>query len=219
MTITYHGHSCFRLKGKKGVVVTDPYDDYIGLKMPNLTADIVTVSHDHKDHNKIERVKPSDRREKVFVINHPGEYEVGGISVFGVSTYHDVHGGVERGKNNIFTIIIDGVRVCHLGDLGHLLSQEEAAQIGMVDVLFLPVGGVYTIDPEQAVKVAKFLEPGIVIPMHFKTPAHDEKVFADLATLEDFIKVYDSQPGVEKKLNVEKDRLPEEMELVVLERS
>lgn len=216
MEITYLGHSCFRLKGANGTVITDPFDDYVGFNLPSASADIITVSHDHKDHNNFKPINGTARRNNPFIVDHPGEYEVGGISVFGVKTDHDAHGGVERGSNTVFTILIDDLRVCHLGDLGHELTQEQLAEIGQVDVLLIPVGGTYTIDPEQAVKVAKALEPSYLIPMHYKTSKHNSDVFGDLSTLEDFLKEYGAEVTPEAKLVVTKDRLPEETELVVL---
>jgi len=219
MTITYHGHSCFKLKGKNGLVATDPFDEYVGFKMPAMSTDIVTISHDHKDHNQVNKVKGTSKREVPFVINHAGEYEVGGISVFGVQTYHDTAQGADRGENIVFTILIDQVRICHLGDLGHMLTEEHLAKIGMVDVLLIPVGGVYTIGPEDAIKVIRMLEPSIVVPMHYKTSAHAEQVFGDLATVDDFVKVFGAEPEIVDKLNIERDRLPEERQLVVLKRT
>ena len=200
MTINYLGHSCFKLKGKNATVITDPYDEYVGFALPTQRADLITVSHNHKDHSAISRVKGTDQRPEPFVISGPGEYEVQGVSVFGIETDHDKNGGVQRGKNTVYNIIIDGVKICHLGDLGHLLTQEQANDIGMVDVLLMPVGGVFTIGPEEAMKVARFLEPSFVIPMHFKTANHDPKVFGDIASLEDFLKQQDSAPKLEKKL-------------------
>lgn len=221
MTITYHGHSCFKLRGKAGSVVTDPYDDYIGFSLPSLSADIVTVSHtQHGDHNQTERVSSTARRERPFIIDHLGEYEVGGISVFGAKSYHDDAQGAERGPNSIFTIAIDGVRACHLGDLGHELTENMVNDIGIIDVLFVPVGGVYTINAKQAVSVARALEPSIVVPMHYNTADHDQKTFGELQTLEDFLKEFgaDNVTTVDK-LKIEPDRLPEEMEVVVLEKT
>ncbi|MBD3279589.1 MAG: hypothetical protein GF390_02655 [Candidatus Pacebacteria bacterium] len=219
MQIQYYGHSCFRLKGKRGMVVMDPYDDYVGLSLPNISADIVTISHDHQDHNQASVIRGTARRDQPFVIKQPGEYEVGGISVFGVGAFHDENQGVERGKNIIFTVLIDGVRVCHLGDLGHEIKEDLIAEIGMIDVLLLPVGGVYTIDPKQAVKVARSLEPAIVIPMHYQTDQHEQKVFGELSTLADFLKEYSAEPETVNKLSLDQSRLPEEMELVVLSKS
>ena len=216
MIISYHGHSCFKLKGRRGTVVTDPYEAYVGFNLPNLSADIVTVSHQHKDHNAVTKVKGTETNPKPFLIDCPGEYEVGGISVFGERVYHDASQGSERGENTVFTILLDDVRVCHLGDLGHALTETLIEKIGVVDVLFVPVGGSFTINPEQAVAVIRAIDPSIVIPMHYKTPEHDQKVFGDLKTLADFTKEFGLEPTPVPKLTVEKDRLPEEMELVIL---
>ncbi len=216
MEITYYGQSCFKIKGSVGTVVTDPFEDYIGLSLPGLSADMVTVSHQHPDHNAISKIKGTARRDKPFIVDEVGEYEVAGISVFGVKSYHDNHQGVERGTNIIFTIMIDDIRVCHLGDLGHELSNEQMAQIGDVDVLLVPVGGTFTIDPELAVKTINTLEPGIAIPMHYKLPQHDEKVFADLQPLSAFTNAYGSEATPVESLKLDKKRLPEETELVVL---
>lgn len=216
MEITYLGHSCFRLKGNSGTVITDPYDSYVGFSLPSASADLITISHDHKDHNNFKAINGTARREQPFIVDHPGEYEVGGVSVFGVKTDHDAHGGVERGSNIVFTVLIDDLRVCHLGDLGHELTQDQLTEIGQVDVLLLPVGGNYTIDPSQALKIAQALEPSYIVPMHYKTPKHNQDVFGDMASLEDFLKEYGSEPTPEAKLVVSKDRLPEETEMVVL---
>jgi L-ascorbate metabolism protein UlaG (beta-lactamase superfamily) len=216
MQITYHGQSCFRFKGLKGTIVTDPYDEYIGFSLPSLSADIVTVSHQHKDHNQVAKIKGTARRKTPFIVDNPGEYEIGGVSVFGFDSFHDNQNGADRGHNTIFVCLVDGVKICHLGDLGHLLKEEQLAQIGEVDVLLIPVGGVYTINPEQAVKVIKELEPSYVIPMHFKTALHDENVFGDLATDDNFFKLLNKEPAPQEKLDVGRDRLPEEIEVISL---
>jgi L-ascorbate metabolism protein UlaG (beta-lactamase superfamily) len=216
MEITYLGHSSFKLKGKNGTVITDPYEDYVGFALPSLSADVVTISHDHKDHNAAHKVKGTARREKPFIVSAVGEYEVGGISVFGVQTYHDASGGVERGVNNIFTILLDDVKVCHLGDLGHELTTDQLNQIGAVDVVLCPVGGVFTIDPKTAVKTIHSLEPGYAVPMHYRTDGHADQVFGDLSPLDEFLQAYGAEVKPMDQLNVDKTRLPEETELVVL---
>jgi len=216
MLVTYHGHSTFKLKGKLGSVVTDPYHAEIGLQLPTLSADIVTVSHDHEDHNAVEQVGTTSRRTRPFLIKKPGEYEIGGISVFGVPTFHDDSNGSERGSNTVFTILLDELRICHLGDLGHELTATQLEAIGSVDVLLCPVGGVFTLDPKQAVKVIRSLEPSIVIPMHFRTPAHDPTVFAELATREEFTTEYGSEVTPVDKLDLSRVSLPEETELALL---
>lgn len=221
MIITYHGHSCFKLRGKVGSVVTDPYESYIGFNLPSLSADLVTVSHQHKDHNNIAKVAGTARSEKPFVIDHLGEYEVGGVSVFGVKSFHDTKQGEERGVNSIFTIAIDGVRACHLGDLGHELSESQLNEIGSIDVLFVPVGGgELTINAKQAAVITRAIDPYYVVPMHYKTSEHDQARFGGLQPVEEFLK----EIGAENvtpvdKLKVESDRLPEEMEVVVLEKT
>jgi L-ascorbate metabolism protein UlaG (beta-lactamase superfamily) len=219
MIITYLGHSSFKLKGKAGTVITDPYHEYVGMDLPSASADVVTISHDHKDHNQANKITGTARRPKPFVIDTLGEYEVAGISVFGVKSYHDDNGGVERGVNNIFTIYMDGLRICHLGDLGHELHEEQIKEIGSVDILLCPVGGVYTIDAKTAVSVIRALEPSMVIPMHYKTPDHKEDTFGELATVADFLKEYGVEVTPEDKLTIEANQLPEETEVVVLSRS
>ncbi|MFZ5437594.1 MAG: MBL fold metallo-hydrolase [Patescibacteria group bacterium] len=219
MIITYHGHSCFKLKGKTGTVITDPYSG-VGFTMPSLSADIVTISHDHYDHNNANDVDGTARRKRPFVIEHLGEYEVGGVSVFGTKSFHDGEAGAKAGLNRIYVIVIDGIRVCHLGDLGHELDENLVKEIGDIDVLLLPVGGVYTINAKQAVAVAKALEPSFIVPMHYKTTAHNQEKFGELQELGEFIKEF----GVENveeidKLKVEKERLPEEKELVIIQRT
>lgn len=219
MTITYLGHSAFKIKGKRGTVVTDPFDQYVGFSLPSTSADMVIISHDHPDHAARSAVSGTARREKPFIIDQPGEYEIGGISVFGVPSFHDESKGSERGKNTIFTLYLDEMRVCHLGDLGHELTADLVEQIGPVDILLCPVGGVYSLDPEKAVKVVRSLEPSIVIPMHFKTAEHDQTVFGEMQPVEAFLQAMSVEVKPEAKLDIEKSSLPEETEVVVLVRS
>jgi L-ascorbate metabolism protein UlaG (beta-lactamase superfamily) len=217
MTITYHGHSCFKLKGRRGTVVTDPYEASIGFPLPSLSADMITVSHDHHDHNAVAKVKGTARREKPFIVNQPGEYEVGGISIFGVPAFHDDSKGTQRGPSTIFTIYLDDLRICHLGDLGHEITADLQEKIGAVDILLCPVGGVYTIGSAQAVKAIRALEPSIIIPMHYKTAAHDEKLYGEMETVSQFLKEYGVEVPATAKLDMEKSDLPEETEVVVLQ--
>lgn len=218
MEITYLGHSCFKIKGKAGTVVCDPFDSSIGFSLSSASADIVTASHQHYDHNAVGKVKGTARREKPFVIEAPGEYEVGGISVFGVPTFHDASEGSERGRNVVFTFFMDYMRVCHLGDLGHELTDQQKSEIGSIDVLLIPIGGVYTIDHKAAVKIINELDPFYVIPMHYRSDEHSSEQFAQMGTLDDFFKEYGVAKQPVKLLNVEPNQMPEETELVVLER-
>ena len=213
MEIRFLGLSCFQIKGKKATVVTDPYHSSFGLKLPKASADIVTISHDHDDHNFFEAVSGTARRNKPFVISKPGEYEVAGVSIFGLPSFHDASKGRERGKNIIYVIEQDGLKLVHLGDLGHFLDDELLEEINGVDILFVPVGGVYTLNAKQAAEQVNKIHPKITIPMHFKMG----KVTLDVAPVDDFLK----ELGEEKKQAVDKliisyDKLPEEGETVVL---
>lgn len=219
MQITYLGHSCFKLKSKVGSVITDPYQDDIGLRLGKQSAAVVTMSHNHHDHNAVDAIGGADGREKPFIIDKPGEYEVGGISVFGTQTFHDDKEGAERGVNNIFSILMENVNVCHLGDLGHLLGPEEISRIGEVDVLLCPIGGYYTIDYKQAIEVMNALEPKIFIPMHYQVQGLTSELYDNLTPLEKFTNEYGIAPTPIAKFEITKDKLPEETEVVILERS
>ena len=218
MQITYHGQSCFKLKGELGSVVTDPFDDKaVGISLPRLNAEIVTISHNHADHNASNKVKGTSKRETPFIVDFPGEYEVGGISVFGTKTFHDQTEGSERGTNIVFKILIDGLSICHLGDLAHQLDEQQLDAIGMVDVLFLPVGGPFSLMNDEAIKVANAISPSILIPMHYSDTSYPSDT--KLKPLDQFLQSFGASVEPEDKLIVEKDRLPEEMQLVVLRRS
>jgi L-ascorbate metabolism protein UlaG (beta-lactamase superfamily) len=214
MEITYLGHSSFKLRGKKVTVITDPFDPkYVGLKFPKTEADIVTVSHGHPDHNAASQVNADP-----FVIAEPGEYEVKGVSVIGVSSYHDAVEGKERGKNTMYNIDIDGIHILHLGDLGHTLTDKEIEAIGGVDILLVPVGGTYTITAKQAQELIPEIDPSIVIPMHYGRTDLDQETFASLTDLASFLKLVGGESTVpQAKLTITKDKLPDTMQIVVLE--
>lgn len=218
MDISWLGHSSFRIKGKTATVVTDPFESgKVGFKFPKTEADIVTVSHDHWDHNQSGLVTaPPTSGPKV--VSGPGEYEIKGVYIFGVPTFHDTKQGAERGKSTVYVITIDNVRVCHLGDLGHTLSEGQVGEIGEVDILLVPVGGVYTIGVKEAVEVVSSLEPKVVIPMHYKTKELNQEIFGKLAPVDEFIKEVGIEPVRDSKYSIAYDKLPEEMQFVILER-
>ena len=211
MEVTYVGHSCFRIKGKDVTIVIDPFDDRVGLKEPKFECDVLLLSHDHSDHATVGGI--SDYH---LLINGPGEYETNNTFVYGFPTFHDGEQGAERGKNTIYLMEIDGFSVLHLGDLGHELSQETLEKISKVDILMIPVGGVYTIDAKTAVRVISSLEPGIVIPMHFQT--ENLKLSEKLDGVDKFL----NEMGIENfkeldRLKVTKPTdIPDETEVVVL---
>ncbi|HHV63253.1 MAG TPA: MBL fold metallo-hydrolase [Firmicutes bacterium] len=168
MRLRWFGHACFMItSSSSGVkILTDPFDETVGYAVPSVKADIVTVSHDHFDHNNVKCVEGDP-----VVVKTPGKHEVKGIRIHGVATYHDAEAGRKRGRNVVFVADVDGLQVCHLGDLGHTLDPVKVGEIGHVDVLMVPVGGNFTIDAEAATKVVDALKPAVVIPMHYKTPA------------------------------------------------
>lgn len=217
MDITYLGHSAFKLKGKEAVVAIDPFDKkMVGFSMPPVAADVVVVSHDHEDHNAVKQVGGTTRREAPYIITRPGEYEVGGIGVFGWGSFHDETQGADRGKNTIYSILVDGIRVVHLGDLGEIIGDSLVNSLGTVDVLMVPVGGKGTIGPKEAAAVVEKLSPSIVIPMHYKTPSHGSD-FAELLEVGEFLKLM-GVPELEPidKLKITEDNLPEETQVVLL---
>lgn len=216
MEITYLGHSCFKIKTKAGTLVTDPYGKMTGLALPSLSADIVTISHHHDDHDNVKAVTGTSRRPTPFIIDQPGEYEVEGISVFGFRSYHDDKEGTERGENTMFIIQAEDLRILHLGDLGHKLTKEALDELEGIDIVMTPVGGVYTIDAKTAAELASEIEPYFVLPMHFKTVKHDKESFEKLAPVEDFVKEFQHGSRTVKTLNVSKLGLPEDLTEVIL---
>jgi L-ascorbate metabolism protein UlaG (beta-lactamase superfamily) len=166
MEITWLGHSCFLIRGKGQTIITDPCHPDLGYRLREPEADIVTVSHFHPGHSYIEGVANEPKQ-----IKSPGEYEIGGTFITGISTFHDNKKGELKGKNTIYVIEMDGITLCHLGDLGHPLGPHLLEELGDVDVLFLPVGEVSTIPVDTAAEIVRQLEPPIIIPMHYKTEA------------------------------------------------
>ncbi len=208
MNITWYGQSCFRviLQGQKKAkqatsLVIDPFDENTGLKLPKLDAEILLITHEHKDHNN-QKIATKD----TFVINSPGEYELRDIFIQGISSFHDKEKGKERGLNTIYTVETEEIKLCHLGDFGQEeLTDEQLRDIGEVDVLMIPVGGVYTIDAKEATKVISQIEPRIVIPMHYKIPGLKVK----LDELGLFLKaIGDKGAKTEEKINIQKKNLP-----------
>lgn len=209
MEIIHLGHSSFKIKGKQATLVTDPFSPQMtGLKFPQVSADIVTISHQHDDHNKASLVNGAPQ-----VFSGPGEYEVKGVKILGVSTFHDSSQGAERGKNTVYQIKMDGLTLVHLGDLGHKLETEEVEALNGVDILLVPVGGVYTLDGKGAVQVVGQLEPRIVIPMHYQVTG----LKFELEAVDKFLKELGKEGVVpQPKLTITKDKLPEELEVIIL---
>ena len=215
MQIIWHGQSCFQIlaarnKGEQTLILIDPFSEEIGLKLPKLEADILLISHRHRDHDNAKGVGGN-----YFLIDGPGEYEVKKVFIQGIPAFHDANLGQEHGPNTIYTLNTEGLRLCHLGDLGQKeLTGEQLEKIGQVDILMIPVGGVYTISAREALKVMSQIEPKITIPMHYSLP----KLKIKLDSLDKFLKAagLKSIEPLNKLTIKEKDISPEEAKIIVL---
>lgn len=205
MKIRWLGHSAFVLTSGSGTkVLTDPYrsgsyEGAVGYKPITEAVQVVTSSHSHDDHFCLDGLP-----EGFECITTSGRHDASGISIEGIKTYHDENKGKDRGRNIIYVIEIDGIRVCHLGDLGHELSEEEIATIGRVDVLLAPVGGLFTIGPKEALGIMRALSPAVTIPMHFKT----DVLGFPIRPVEDFLSLVgeSERPGA-TEIEIEKDAM------------
>ncbi|MFC1952073.1 MBL fold metallo-hydrolase [Chloroflexota bacterium] len=209
MDINWLGHSCFRIKGSHATVITDPYSPDLGYSLGKPTARIVTVSHQHPGHSYVQGIGAEPR-----LVTGPGEYEISDILIIGIPTFHDAAKGEKRGKNTVYLMEVDEVAVCHLGDLGHVLTAEQVEEMGSVDVLLLPVGGVSTINAPMASEVVRQLEPKVVVPMHYKT----SKLNRELGPVERFLKeigVKEVEP--QPKLSFTKSNLPISTQVFLLD--
>ena len=191
-------------------MLTDPYDETIGYSLGEPKANIVTSSHPHPGHGFTSGVGGEPR-----IVRGPGEYEIAGIFITGIGTFHDSTKGSERGKNTVYLIEMDDMRLCHLGDLGHTLTAEQAEGIGGVDVMLVPVGGLSTIDAATAVETVRLLQPRIVIPMHFQT----EVLLIQLAPVDRFLREMGIKAGLSPQLKffITRAGLSEETQVVVLD--
>jgi L-ascorbate metabolism protein UlaG (beta-lactamase superfamily) len=213
MEITWHGQSFFEIKSKDPAVkiAIDPFDETMGLRVAKPEADILLISHGHNDHSNKKAIKGN-----LFIIEEPGEYEIHDVYIKAVASFHDQNQGQERGLNNIYVFQCEDIKVCHLGDFGQKeLSDEQLEAIGNVDILMIPVGGVYTLDAKGASKVISQVEPRLVIPMHYQIRGLKLK----LDPLDKFLKEMGFSAGTpEKKLKLKKSNLSaDKTDLAVLE--
>jgi L-ascorbate metabolism protein UlaG (beta-lactamase superfamily) len=212
MEIFWLGHSCFQLRGKNVTLITDPFTPQQGYSLGKVNAPIVTVSHNHAGHNYVQGVGGNPR-----VVRGPGEYEISDVLITGVASSHDNKRGQERGRNTIYVIHMDDLVICHLGDLGHTLQEEQLEEVADADILLIPIGGHNTINATQAAEVISQVEPRIVIPMHYRT----EAIAGTRPNLEPLDK-FCREMGVEAinpqpKLVVTRSSLPLETQIVILE--
>jgi len=208
MEITWLGHSCFKIKGKEVTLITDPYDESIGYPWVKTTANIVTVSHHHPGHSYSAGVDGNPK-----VLNRPGEYEISDVFIIGFPNFHDSEHGKTLGRNTVFLIEMEDISLCHLGDLGHLPSPRQLEELSDVAVLFVPVGGVSTTDAKMAAEIVRFLNPKVVIPMHYET-----EIVTWLEPLSKFIKEMGLREAIpQPKLSITRSNLPLETKVMVLD--
>lgn len=210
MEIEYNGHACFTIKTSLGTVVTDPFGEEVPYPIKELRGDIVTVSHEHFDHNAVKRVKGNP-----YIIRSVGEYNQKGIIIKGFQAFHDKNQGRQRGQTIIFTIQVEGLKICHLGDLGEVLDDSKIKLIGDIDILLIPVGGFFTIEPEDARILIEKMKPKIVIPMHYKTNYIKDW---NIKPVEEFLRII-SIPIRRldtNKIEVTKENLPSTTEVYLL---
>ncbi len=211
MKIKWLGHASFLITSDTGTkIITDPYEPSDRLKYGEIkeSADIVTVSHEHGDHNNVAAVKGNPK-----AVRGAGTTEVKSIQFKGIPTYHDDAGGKERGNNTIFCFEVDGMRVCHLGDLGHPLNDKQVAELGKIDILLTPMAGAYTIDAKVATEVCGKLSPKVIIPMHYK----NEKCNFPISGVDEFLK---GKTGVSRldanEVEFKRQKLPATTQIMVL---
>jgi L-ascorbate metabolism protein UlaG (beta-lactamase superfamily) len=209
LKIRWHGHACFEITNDQ-TIITDPHDGKsIGIPTPLVTADIALISHDHYDHNSIKTVE----KETTKIITETRKRTIDDIAIKGHSSYHDEDEGRKRGENNIYRFTVDDITFCHLGDLGHQLDDTLAKNLNGIDVLFIPIGGVYTLDAVGAWEVIKQVQPLVVIPMHYKI----EGLSLPISGVEPFLQQSHEYKvlKVGNEIDIEKEELPTEPEIWV----
>ena len=206
LQIRWHGHACFEITNDL-TLVTDPHDGKsIGIPAPSVTGDIILVSHDHYDHNSVKSVE----KEGSKVVTDGRKRNIFNIEISGVDSFHDEARGAKRGNNIMYKFIINGIKFCHLGDLGHDLNDETVQEIGEVDILFIPIGGTFTVDDKQAWNVINRIKPKIIIPMHYKIGG----LSLPIAGIDPFLEQSKHKViHVGNEIDIEKEDLPKETEI------
>jgi L-ascorbate metabolism protein UlaG (beta-lactamase superfamily) len=207
MEITWYGRACFRLRGREATVITDPCPPSTGFVAGKHDVDLLTISHAHPDHSYTRSITAG------LTLTRPGEYEFSDLLVTGVRSFHDGEAGATHGENIIFAVEIDGVHVCHLGDLGHLLTDEQLSELGPIDVLLVPAGGHTTLTPAEGAEVVARVSPKLVIPMHYATDGGSK----DLLSADTFLHEMAAEPIRQPKAQVTASSLPDETQILVLE--
>ncbi|MCD6513243.1 MAG: MBL fold metallo-hydrolase [Thermoplasmata archaeon] len=209
ISIRWHGHSCFEISNGKTLVI-DPHDGVsIGISPPRVIADIVVITHDHFDHNKFKVVSKEDT-----VVIRGGNKSINGIEIQSFKAFHDDEMGKKRGEINVYKIKYDFLTLCHLGDIGHIPDDEFINKIGKVDILFIPVGGFFTINARQAFELSKKIDTKIIVPMHYKI----EGLSLPIDRLDEFIEIAGKSIPVRyvaNEIEMEESDIPDDREIWV----
>ena len=209
LKIRWHGHACFEITDDQ-TIITDPHDGKsIGIPTPSVTGDIVLISHNHYDHNSVKTVE----KENTKIINETRKRTLDSVSIKGYSSYHDENQGAKRGENIIFKFTVDAITFCHLGDLGHQLDDQLAKNLEGIDVLFIPIGGTYTLDATGAWDIINYIKPSVVIPMHYKI----EGLSLPIAGVDPFLQQSKDYKilKVGNEIDIENEELPTKPEIWV----
>lgn len=211
MKITWCGQSYFKIKCQNIELIIDPYNSSIGIIPPKIKSDVVLITHNHSDHNNKDFLS-----NNTIVIDGPGEYEINGTFIYGKEAYHDNEDGAQRGIITMYKIEDEKLKLAHLSDIGQkILSQDQLEFLNDVDILLIPIGGKYTINSKEAIKLINDIEPRVIIPMHYKIPG----LKIDIETADDFIKEIGLNPEITDEYKISKNDLPaDEIKLVILKR-
>ena len=209
MILRWHGHACFEISNGKGLtIITDPHDGRsIGIRPPKAKADLVLVSHSHFDHNSVKSVAKGTTK----TISEPGTHKISDVEITGISAFHDNQKGERRGEICIFKFIVNGITFCHLGDLGHIPEQAQLKELNEIDILFIPIGNVFTIGSSDAWKTIRLIKPKVAIPMHYRVGG----LSLSIQPLEPFLANADKVERVGNEINFELEDLPENLEVWV----
>lgn len=213
MVIDWLGHSCFKVTLKSGTrILLDPFDATVGYPQKEIETDIVVISHPHFDHNDLSHVTGD-----YAVVDTEGIHQFGDLTIEGISTWHDHSQGAHRGSNLVFTLSGKGLKLCHMGDIGEIPSDDVFKKLENTDVLLIPVGGKYTVDAQEVLKICERVSPNIIIPMHFKTPA----ISMDIAPVREFLEAADGEYDVSHPgkcyLKIDRESLKKRTRIVVME--
>ncbi len=215
MNIKWYAHSCFLLTLKNGMrILFDPFDAHVGYTLPEISTDILLVSHAHSDHNYTSTVTGDYK-----LIDGAGDFECAGVKITAIAQFHDKSAGKERGSVLTFKIYAEGITLLHMGDIGHVPDDDYFEKLGNVDILLVPVGGIYTIDPKEALEICKKIEPNIIVPMHYKTPGLTYDLMSVFSFTNEARSYFDLSKLGDDEFDITSDNLKKRSRIIVMQNS